>query len=234
MINPQTKRLTLNPRLSLCQSFVTKGGVACDVGTDHGYLASSLAVNDISKKVYACDIAEGPLSSAKATVEAMGLKDKVTLVLSDGLKNVFDEEITDVIVAGMGGELISAIVLREDWLKRGVNLVLQPQTKAEDLRRDLYLNGYEILSEKACKDGRFIYTVINARYSGEKRELSKLEALVGKLDVKDDISKEYIKTIAVRLETASKGILNSASAEKISEGEKMFALSKSLLEYIGE
>ncbi len=226
--------VAINNRLFTCSEFVTRGGVACDVGTDHAYLAAYLVQNGISSRVFACDIAIGPLESARHTVTNLGLEDKISLIKSDGLDNVPSIGITDVIVAGMGGELISKIVLRADWLKRGVNLVLQPQTKASDLRRDLYKNGYAIKQEKACCDGDFIYTVMNVSYTGEAKELSEMQAIIGGLDLSDNDSKAYIKTIAKRLRSSSLEIKKSKDEAQRAKATELEELALELYKLIGE
>ena len=58
-------------------------------------------------------------------------------MLTDGLDGVDGEGITHIICAGMGGELIADIISRCGWLD-GVNLVLQPMTKPDILRKRLY------------------------------------------------------------------------------------------------
>lgn len=228
MINPITQKLVLNNRLLTCSQFVTKGGVSCDVGTDHAYLASYLVKEGISERVFACDIAKGPLEAAAATVEKLSLGDKVTLILSDGLDNVPDDGVTDVIIAGMGGELIEDIVLRAEWLKRGVNLVLQPQTKAAELRTSLCKNGFEIIAEKACRDRKFIYTVMNVIYTGKVKELNEVEAIIGKLDLCDPTAKDYIKTVAQRLEASASGIARSKDEAQREEAKELLSLAKKL------
>ena len=65
-------------------------------------------------------------------------------MLSDGLDNVPPEGITDVVMAGMGGELIARLLEKCPWVKNGVNLVLQPMTKWDVLRKWLYANGFEV------------------------------------------------------------------------------------------
>ncbi len=234
MTNQNTQKLVLNNRLLTCSGFVTKGGIACDVGTDHAYLASYLVKEGISKHVFACDIAKGPLEAANATVSKLGLNGKITLVLSDGLDEVPSENVTDVIIAGMGGELIEDIVLRAEWLKNGVNLVLQPQTKAAELRASLCENGYEIIAEKACRDRRFIYTVINAVYTGNAIKLDEIASLIGKLDLGEPVAKEYVKTIAERLKTSAAGIARAKDEKTTEEAKRLEALANGLYAVIKE
>lgn len=225
---------SLNTRLLTAAEFVTNGGIACDVGTDHAYLAAYLADNGISEKVIACDIALGPIESAKATVSRMGLEDRITVIQSDGLDLIPDEGITDVIICGMGGELILNILLRADWLKRGVNLVLQPMTRASELREGLYENGFVIKSEKACRDGRFVYSVINAEYRGEARKLTPLQALIGGLDMTKPESLEYASAVCERLSVSSLGKISSNDEATREDGERELDLVHELMEIINE
>ncbi len=233
MIHPITQKLVLNDRLLGCLEFVTRGGVACDVGTDHAYLASYLAKNGICEHVYACDIALGPLEAARATVTKLGLLDKVTIIQSDGLDNVPNGDITDVIIAGMGGELITDIVLRADWLKRGVNLVLQPQTKASDLRLALCKNGFTIKNEKAFPDRDFCYPVINAVYTGEVVDLDEISSIIGKLDLNEENSRKYIQTVAQRMRSSAFGISRSKDESTRERAEKLNETANKLYELIG-
>lgn len=233
MTNQTAPKLVLNDRLLGCSEFVTRGGIACDVGTDHAYLASYLAMNGISKHVYACDIALGPLEAARSTVSKLGLSDKVTIIQSDGLDNVPNENVTDVIIAGMGGELITDIVLRADWLKRGVNLVLQPQSKASELRKALCENGYEIKSEKAFPDRDFCYPVINAVYTGSVIELDEISSIVGKLDLNAENSRKYIKTVADRMISSASGISRSKDESTRERAKKLSETAQKLYQLIG-
>lgn len=224
--------LQLNDRLSLCASFVTRGGVAVDVGTDHAYLASFLVLNNICNKVIACDINEKPLLSAKKTLEKYKLQDRVILLQSDGLKNVPDENVTDVIVAGMGGELISQIIGNADWLKRGTNIILQAMTRASFLRKWLYSNGFKIVEEKAVEDDNLLYTVIKAEYCGEISEVDDFFSETGMLDFSEEISQKYLSRQANRLKTISNELLKAE--DKKDMAEKYFNLSQKILTKMGE
>lgn len=225
---------SLDSRLMTAAGFVNGGGVACDVGTDHAYLAAYLADNGISERVIACDIALGPLESARLTVSRLGLSDRITVIRSDGLDSVPDEGVTDVIICGMGGELILDIILRADWLKRGVNLVLQPMTRASELREGLYEQGFVIKSEKACRDGKFIYSVINAEYRGGSLKLSPLQSLIGGLDMSEPLSLEYASSVCERLSASSLGKISSNDEATRKDGERELDLVHELMEIINE
>ena len=59
----------LDNRLKKIAELVSGKGIACDVGTDHAYLAAELILSGKCDKVIACDINEGPLEAAAKTVK---------------------------------------------------------------------------------------------------------------------------------------------------------------------
>ncbi|MBE6839150.1 MAG: SAM-dependent methyltransferase [Ruminococcus sp.] len=191
----------LDKRLGVCMSLVSDGGIACDVGTDHAYLAAELLLAGRCTKVIASDIADGPLDAARQTIEKKGLSDRAEVVKSDGLKNITPDGITDVIMAGMGGELIARIISEAPWLKENrVRLILQPMTKEKELRRELYRSGFSISEEKAVRDGKRAYTVMLALYTGEVREgISVREEYFGALVFDNDDAAAYGEKVLTRL-----------------------------------
>ena len=75
----------ISPRLLQIAMLVEKNKVVFDVGSDHALLPCFLVENGICEKVYAGEIAEGPLNHVKETVEKKGLQGKIIPVFSDGL-----------------------------------------------------------------------------------------------------------------------------------------------------
>lgn len=225
---------TLSKRLTVCASLVTGGKTVCDVGTDHALLPVYLVENGFCDRAYACDIAEGPLNSAKKSVEASSCADRIRIIKSDGLDNVPPENVSDVVIAGMGGELIIDIISRAEWLKNGVNLVLQPNTREPELIAWLYENGYGISCQKACEDGGFVYTAVQASYTGSTRTPSEIERIVGALDLGDESAKKYILTKADRLETAAKAMGDSKSPEVLKRAADIINQVRKLYNYVGE
>ncbi len=225
---------SLSKRLALCRDLVTGGKTVCDVGTDHALLPVYLVENGLCERAYACDIAEGPLKSAQKSVEASRCADKIRIIRSDGLDNVPPDGVSDVVIAGMGGELIIDIISRAEWLKNGVNLVLQPNTREPELYLWLCENGYEVLCQRACEDGGFLYTAIKARYTGSLRTPSETERIVGALDPSEEFARKYILSKAARLETAAKAMSESRDSGVADRAAKIISRVKQLYSYVGE
>jgi len=183
----------LNKRLQACAAWVTTGGVVCDVGTDHAYLAAELLRNGVCRHVIASDIGEGPLQAAKRTLEQASLLEQATLKLSDGLQQIDGTDVTDVVIAGMGGETIVHILEPCEWIQNGVNLILQPMTKIPLLRKWLAENGYLIDRENIVKESRFFYTVMQVHYNGKQRKLTPLEAEIGIQDWNAPVVQAYLQ-----------------------------------------
>lgn len=207
--------INLDNRLKQCAEFVSGKGCAIDVGTDHAYLAVHLISSGICKKVIACDLREGPLQSAKEHILGEGLQDKIKTALSDGLDNISPDGVSDIIIAGMGGELIAKIISRAEWIRKNkVNLILQPMTKANDLRKFLFENGFKIKCEKAVRSESFVYSVINAEYSETSNTYEDYEIYTGGLDFGNELDREYLQIQANRLIIAGQGMLKAENKNK--------------------
>ena len=87
--------------------------------------------------------------------------------MTNGLEGLSEEGITDVAVCGMGGELIADILSRAPFVKdKGVRLILQPMSRAAELRSYLAAEGFKIESETfVCAAGKS-YVCISASFSG--------------------------------------------------------------------
>ena len=204
----------LDNRLTKCMELVGGSGIVCDVGTDHALLAAELINSGKCEKVIASDIKEGPLDAARKTVEKFGLQEKIQLILSDGLKNVPMNGVSDVVIAGMGGETIAAIIGEIDTSKveyEDIRWILQPMTKPELLRKKLFEYGLVITDEKIVEDGDKMYVIMAAEYSPYFRYLTETESLFGFFDEDDESGKKYrlheserFSKIAENLENAGK------------------------------
>ncbi len=172
--------IELTARLKAVAEYVRQGVVLADIGTDHAYIPVYLKQHGMIKSAYACDINQGPLANAGKVIESENVSE-IKLVHADGLSGITPGSADDIIVAGMGGELIASILEKTKWIKNErYNLILQPMTRADYLRRFLYAEGFAIKSEILAEERDKIYTVINAGYCGIKKQLSDKDALLGK------------------------------------------------------
>lgn len=201
-----TRILKPHGRLSLCAEMVRRGSRLADIGTDHGYLPIALCQDEIIPSALACDINPLPLQSARDNIEKYGLSDRIQTRLSDGLKEVRPGEVDDVVIAGMGGELIRDILSAAPWIKDSKkHLVLQPMTHHEDVVKWLYENGFEIDRQGAALDEGKYYTVISARYTGEEYPCDLYTALVGKLEFSEENSRGFLSRCLQNFRNKSKG-----------------------------
>ena len=172
--------MKLSKRLQTIADFVKKGAVVADIGTDHAHIPIYLIKNNIISKAYACDINNGPLEKAKENINYYGVKN-IELRLSNGLEKLKTGEADTLIIAGMGGELITDILERgRRFFDTERKFILSPHTKIDEVRKYLLSNGFEITKEDMCIDEGKFYTVMEAKYTENKEMYSEAEFLYGK------------------------------------------------------
>ena len=164
--------LPISDRLLACAAFVHPGDRIADVGCDHGYLSIHLLQQGIAASAICSDVKEQPLQSAVRNAEKYGLRDKMEFCLSDGVQNI-PRDFDCMVCAGMGADTMVSILEAAPWLKdKKYRLVLQCQSKTPMLRKYLSDNGYSIIQECVLRDGRFLYTVMEAAYSPDAPRLT--------------------------------------------------------------
>ena len=179
--------ITPSARLLSALPYLTKGGAVIDVGTDHAYLPIYLVGQGISSRALACDINKGPIESAERNISAAGFAGKIDTLCTDGLHETENFQPDDVMVFGMGGELIMRILSEAPWLKNSnIGLVLQPMTRAHLLRAWLTRNGFEIVGETITYEDKRHYQTIAARYSGKNETYTEEELLLGRLNIQNN------------------------------------------------
>ncbi len=152
--------MALTPRLRLAAALCGQPNTVIDVGCDHAYLCAHLVQQGV-RHAYASDIRPGPLEAAKETIRAAGLEDRITPVLCPGLEAFGPEDAETVVICGMGGETIAAILEAAPWTADGKHkLVLQPMTQAPRLRAWLRQNGYQIRRERLAREGKRLYCLL--------------------------------------------------------------------------
>lgn len=206
------RKLELSPRLQLLADWVKPGARLADVGTDHAYLPVWLRLHGRVASAIACDLREGPLARAREAGRNYGVDGEIDFRLGDGLSVVSPEEADTIVIAGMGGENIAAILAKAPWTAGGGHtLLLQPQTRAETLRKFLADNGYAIHREKLVEDRGAIYPVLEA--GGGEMSLTLGQLYGGAALLQDPLGDRYIIEKIIRLQGAVAGVNRSAGGQ---------------------
>ena len=178
--------IRLDQRLTAIANLVDYGKVA-DVGCDHGKLGYYLVSTDRASEVIATDISKPSLDKAKELAFENGVAHVMQTRLCDGLGAVCSEEVDTVIVAGLGGDVISGILqrAREEGKTFG-SFILSPNTHPEKVRKEIVLStiiktkkGESALDDMQIRFGAFYKTSDNfAQFA--KKELGMLENILAK------------------------------------------------------
>ncbi len=222
--------IKIDTRLSMVASLVREGARVADIGTDHAYLLTYLIQNEICPFGIAADLRKGPLDNAKQTVIAEGVADKVELILSDGLENIKENSCDDIVLAGMGGNLIADILSKAQWIKNeNINIVAQPMTHAEVLRQFFIDNGFEITKEKTATDGRHYYVAMSARYNGNVKRRGISYIYTGCLfENTDPITYNYINKMLTTLKKKHNALLSAGKQNADNLGEIIKEIEENL------
>ncbi len=214
----------LDTRLQTVASFVRKGSRVADIGTDHALLPVWLVQNGICPSAIASDIVKGPVAAATRTIEQAGETARIEVRLGDGLSTVQPHEVEDIVIAGMGGETIAAILQAAPWVQdERYRLILQPMTRAEVLRRYLWDTGFDIISETPIQKGRHWYTVLCVAFVGKRQSLVLAAYHVGRLSPIE--GNAYLQTVQRRLEKQKRGD-NTPELEECLQQVKEYADGK--------
>ncbi len=188
----------LSLRLNTIAELVPYNARVCDVGTDHGFLPIYLLSSGKAKKVIATDINEKPLKKAEENIKKSGVEG-ILLRLCDGLSAVKEGECDTVIIAGIGGEVISGILSRSELVKsKEITLILQPTTSPEFLRRYLYESGFSVIKEIPIEENGKLYSVMECRFNGKPQIKEDWFYFAGLVDPRNETGKKYIKKQTLR------------------------------------
>lgn len=157
--------MELSKRLRAVAAQVRSGVRVGDIGTDHAYLPVYLVAQGLAAGAVASDVRPGPVSAARRTVESAGLSDRVSVRLGDGLAPIAPDEVEDIVIAGMGGETMAAILEAAPWLQNTrYRLILQPMSHPEAVHAFLLRHGFAFEREFLVNDGRD-YIVLTASFA---------------------------------------------------------------------
>ncbi len=202
------ENIKINDRLLTAVPLVRKGKRLADIGTDHGYLPIYLIDNGIINSAIAADINRGPLDKAEENIEKYNMTASIKTVLCDGLSGISSDEVDDVAIFGMGGELIIKIIDEAPWLKNtDKRIILQPMTHPEKLREYLANNGFRIIGETLSFDRDKTYQTIAAEYDGIIRHYDNFTLHFGEFIIKEktDLLVQLLENTKKKLERKIEG-----------------------------
>ena len=245
--------MELSKRLQAVADMVTTGLSVADIGCDHGYVSIYLIQNKISPHVIAMDVNKGPLEIAKRHFVEYACLSQVETRLSDGAKKLnmiqnpdgeCKPETEAMILAGMGGRLIIRILEDSKEKVAGMNeVIVQPQSEIEEVRKYLRKNKYQILSETMIFEEGKYYPVIKFSKKEDYTERifeknEKLYDCFGKLLLEEKnqvlfqfLEKEQQKYLEILTTIKANEIHSEKTRKRYSKLEEELALVREGLHY---
>ena len=148
--------------------------------------------------------------------------------LCDGLAAVAPEEADTIVIAGMGGENIAAILAAAPWTADGCHtLLLQPQSRAEVLRSFLEDHGFAIVREALVRDRGRVYPVMEVT-AGEM-SLTPGERLCGVKLLRDPLWDRYLIEKILQLQEVVAGRNRSTDPLSRADADRQRELITELL-----
>ena len=164
--------MILSKRLQTVADVIHKQFYVFDVGADHGLLEKYLLDNNLAEHVIAVENKIGPYKQLENNLK--GYKN-VTLLLSDGIKDL-PIEVNVVVLAGLGGlKIVDILSTNKDNLKNVEQIVVDAHRDIPCVRKEIIKLGYKIEKEKIVYETNIFYFVISfikgrAKYSDDEIE----------------------------------------------------------------
>lgn len=174
--------MELSARLKAIADYVIEGDCIADIGTDHGLIPIYLVKTNKVKRAFAMDIGKGPLLRAKQHIATENLNMYIETRLSNGLEHLPEAGVDTIIIAGMGGMLISEILLAYPHkLKTIKRLILSPHLDIRAVRETLINLSFEIVEESIVYDNQKYYPIVVANHSEKMINYTDIEKSYGKV-----------------------------------------------------
>ncbi|SFX28949.1 tRNA (adenine22-N1)-methyltransferase [Thermoactinomyces sp. DSM 45891] len=158
----------LSERLAQIASWVLPHSRVADIGGDHGWLLLAIAQKGLLGQGIIGEVNRGPFENAAGRIEAYGLDQQIDVRLGDGLSVLRDGEVDQVVIAGMGGALITSILdADKSKLESVKRLVLQPNIGGHRVRQWLVSNQWKLVHEEIVYDAEIYYEMIVAERGAE-------------------------------------------------------------------
>lgn len=222
--------MQLDARLAAIAAFVPHGTTLADIGGDHAYLAATLVMKGVAPRAVVGDLSAGACAAARRTAAALRLTRQIDVRQGDGLSVLVPGEAESIVIAGMGGALITEILAGAPAVLAGVQtLVLQPMNGAAKLRRWLYASGWNIADETLAYAGGHLYEIIRAeRGTAERPDDVFLHIGACLFEKRDPLLEAHIEAKAAKLARAAEGMHASIAARQSEEYRETVSLLTAL------
>ncbi len=150
--------MSLSKRLSSCLKFTEGFNKLADIGTDHALLPIAAIEHGNVSQALAIENKIGPFEIAYNNVKNSKFSDRISVKLGNGLEQI-DDSVDVVVISGMGGKLISEILISHD-LKNVKRFILQPNNEPSSIRRILSKIKYYIIDELIINEKNKLYDMI--------------------------------------------------------------------------
>ena len=204
--------MKISDRLKAVASLIKENANVADVGADHGLLEIYLINEGKTNSILAIENKNGPFSILKNNLKDHDVK----LSLSDGISEI-DETVDTIVLAGMGGILISDILnSHKEKLMNIKQIVVDAHRDIQLVRENICKLGFYIEKEKIVYEKGTYYFVISFLKGHHDYSLSEYE---WGYKIKDDpLFEEYRRE---ELDKLAKNLIKyRTSSKSSSEGIK--------------
>jgi tRNA (adenine22-N1)-methyltransferase len=194
--------MKLSPRLAAVASFVRKNAAIADVGSDHAELPLYLFEEGRIAFCQAIENKAGPYERSAEALLSSRYQSRILLSLSDGISHL-DPQVDTVVIAGMGGALVSSILTKHpERLAFVTTIIVDPHTDWPLVRKTLMGLSFVLSEEKFLYDERIAYDVMKWEKSSHPIVYSERELFFGPLALaaKPSAWKDYWGKEKARLE----------------------------------
>ncbi|SFJ08252.1 tRNA (adenine(22)-N(1))-methyltransferase [Thermoflavimicrobium dichotomicum] len=156
-------KLELSKRLREVASYIPDHAKVADIGADHAFLLLYVAEQGRLHKGIVGELNKGPFENARRQIQRMGYTSIIDARMGDGLSVLELGEVDVIVLAGMGGTLMTEILeagkSKLDGVKR---LILQPNVGGHRVRKWLYENQWHLVDETLVEEAGILYEIIVA------------------------------------------------------------------------
>ena len=212
--------MQISKRLNEIISFIEKEDKVADIGTDHGFVPNFIVNEKISSYVVSSDISENSLKKSIELTKEYSNEDKIFNRVGAGLSVLNKNEVDTVIIAGMGGILISEIIEEDFEIARNLKkLILQPMQAQRDIRIYLYSKGFSIVDEKIIYEDRKYFEIIVTKYTGNSKISDEIFYEIPEMPYKrkDKIIYDYLENRISYNEMLLNNLKKSSDLDKVED-----------------